>query len=188
MEGNRSTGNRETVTGLCWCPDAVRRESRLGDIDDMDAEPELELENEKSANESPVWLNSPWDFWDSWGSWLLENKQKRQTLSDVWILLELLDRVGDLAWPWRRHARSGTFFGALFQGCSVSVSRVSRISRISRVSRISVSLHREIVLSPSSTNFIRKSLVYFGFQKLNTLPSALPPANYNRTALLVHLK
>ena len=75
------------------------------------------------------------------------------------------------------------FRSVVSRGCSVSVSRVSRVSRIS------VSLHRGFVLSPSSTdiNFYQltlscihpKSLVYFGFQKLNTLPSALPPANYN---------
>ena len=118
---------------------------------------------------------------------MLEKKQKRQTL------LRRLNSFGASRPSWRLGVAVEAaceiwhFFGALFHGCSVSVSRVSRISRV----RISVSLHRGLkVLSPSC--YIHpKSLVYFGFQK-NTLPSALPPANYNdenktnRTALLVH--
>ena len=128
-------------------PDA-RRESRLGDIDDiMDAEPEMRF-----LDVDDVSFALRCRFYD---------------------VSTFLDRVGDLAWPWRRHfARSGRKTWSVPRGF-FSIMRFKEIPYLTG---------NAFCLQLIST-FIRQLCHAYihlkSFQKLNTLPSALPPANYN---------
>lgn len=144
-------------------PDA-RRESRLGDIDDiMDAEPEI----------SEI------------------SRCRRCELRSRFYDSTFLDRVGDLAWPWRRHfARSGSFLERS--------PRVFFNNAFQTFQRNSVSLHRECVLPPTDINFYQTTLscLYSSeiLPKAEHLAFSAAPCKLqrckqnNRPAPVVHLK